>query len=448
MSVATTRRQRLTGFVFANLRAVAWREWPLGLLALIGVAPGVATLLAWLNLALALTDQQARLRSDLLSGWLLPTVLLDQLGATGVLVGAGLVTLLIGCLGLTNVYLASLERRAPALLLLRRLGLRQGELYWLLAVEALVIGLLGGGVGLLLGVGLSWATWPAAATYLALPTAYHLTPFAPLLAFGIGWLAVLLFLLTAARLTQLAPPPHRADDHTALRNSWAGTFYGALLTLITGLFVLPAAAALLLTLLAGLVASLLNGGGWLLTRLYRQLPLSAQRPLWTLAVQGLARHPNHTAGMTLAMTAGAYAVGMAALSWLASAGFARFPFWVAALILLAGATLVFTVAALAVWERQTELALLQALGARRNRLWQLVLLEYGIVALGGGTAGALLALVNWALSGQHEQWWLALGIVLADLIGALFSAWIGAAPVLWHLARQDKGALYRQGIIK
>jgi predicted lysophospholipase L1 biosynthesis ABC-type transport system permease subunit len=433
-------------FAFDHLRAVARQEWPLALLALIGVAPGVATLLTWLNLALALRERP----QTLLLGWLLPTALLERLGAEGVLVGAGMVTLLIGCLGLTNAYLASLERRTPTLVLLRRLGVRRHELHWLLTLEAIVIGLLGGSGGLLLGLLLSRVTWPAAALYLALPAAYLLQPMAALLAFAIGCLAVLLFLYTAARLTRIDPttpaPGHQAAAvgstaigiTTVARNSWYGTLYGALLTLGAGLLILPAEAALLLALVAALAGTTLNSGGWLLTRLYGRLPLVAHRPLWTLAVQGLARHPNHTAGMTLAMTAGAYAVGMAALSWLASAGFARFPFWVAGLILMAGATLVFTVAALAVWERRTELAMVRALGARRNRLWQLVLLEYGIVALGGGSVGALLALVSWVASGQHDQWFMALAIVLADLVGALLSSWIGAAPVLWHLARQQR----------
>ncbi len=439
MSNDSNRRLRLRNFALAYVGAVTRREWHLGLLAVIGVAPGIATLLAWINLALAWGEQPHLL----LLGWLLPTFILNRLGVAGVLVGAGMVTLLIGCLGLTNAYLASLDRRLPELLLLRRLGLRRHQLLWLLGLEALLIGLLGCGVGLLLGVGLSWLTWGEAAAYLALPIPYRLNPLAPLAAVGIGLVAVLLFLQTAARLAPLAllqqrsaNPSGPSDDRVARRNSWAGTLYGTLLTLLAGLLVLPVEAALLLALVAGLVAITLNGGGWLLTRLYRRLPLLPHRPLWSLAVQGLARHPNHTAGMTLAMTAGAYAAGMAALSWLASDGLARFPFWVAALILLAGATLVFTVAALAVLERRTELAMLRTLGARRHRLWQLVLLEYGIVAVGGGTVGALLALVNWVASGQHDQWLIAVGIVLADLVGALLSAWIGAAPVLWHLTRR------------
>jgi predicted lysophospholipase L1 biosynthesis ABC-type transport system permease subunit len=457
-----SRQQRIMHFALDHLRAVARQEWPLGVLALIGVAPGVATLLAWINLAFILREQQ----STLLLGWLLPAPLLDHLGAEGVLVGAGVVTLLIGCLGLTNAYLASLARRTPALRLLRTLGLRRHELLWLLTMEALAIGLVGGGVGVLLGLGVSWVTWGEAALYLALPVAYQLSPLAVVIAVGIGLLAVLLFFQTAARLAPLDPTPQsnptapvnpspqsgraqttlidngggiqHAANQLFVRNSWIGTLYGALITFIVGLVVLPFTATLILTGLAGMVAILLNGGGWLLTHFYRRLPLSSHHPLWTLAIQGLARHPNHTAGMTLAMVTGAYAVGMAALSWLASDGFARFPFWVAGLVLLAGATLVFTVAALAVLERQTELVMLRALGARRKRLWQLVGLEYGIVALGGGSVGAVMALGNWVLAGQYDYWLMALGLTLADLLGALLSAWIGAAPVLWHLVRRQQ----------
>lgn len=437
----SSRPKQLRSFAREHLRTVARTEWQLGLLAIVGIAPGVATLLAWINLALALREQ----RGALLLGWLLPNVILDFLGAEGMLIGAGMVTLLIGALGLTNAYLASLERRRPQLLLLHHLGLRHNELLRLLALEVAAIGLLGGGVGLLLGFGLSRLTWHEAADYLALPIIY-LTPVAPLMALLTGFVTVQLFLQTAARLTLIAPK-NQQHERTAAgrwlvhRNSWLGASYGLLLTLLVGTITLPFSAAIVLAFISGIVGTVLTGGGWLLTHLYRRLPLSSRRPLWTLAVQGLARHPNHTAGMTLAMTAGAYAVGMAGLSWLTSNGLARFPLWVAALILLAGATLVFTVAALAVLERRTELTMLRALGARRRRLLQLVLLEYSIVAIGGGSVGAVMALANWIASGQREAWLVAVVIVFGDLLGALLSAWIGAAPVLWHLMRRPSQAV-------
>jgi len=435
------RAQQVRAFARDYLRTMIHTEWQLGLLALVGIAPGVATLVAWVNLAIALQEPALRGQEEaLLLGWLLPNVILDLIGAEGVLIGAGMVTLLIGSLGLTNAYLASLDRRRPQLLLLRHLGLRHNELLRLLTFEIVAIGLLGGGGGLLLGFGLSRLTWHEAASYLALPVTYRFVPVAALIAFGAGVVAVFFFLQTAARSTLVAPTQRQnglrlSGRWFTNRNSWLGAIYGMGLTLLIGSLVLPFFAALLLAFIAGIVGSLLNGGGWLLTHLYRRLPLAPRYPLWTVAVQGLARHPNHTAGMTLAMTAGAYAVGMAGFSWLASAGFARFPLWVAALILLAGATLVFTVAALAVLERRSELAMLRALGTRRKRLWQLVLLEYGIVAIGGGTVGALMALAQWVVSGQREQWLVALAFVLADLLGALFSAWIGATPVFWYLMR-------------
>ena len=58
-------------------------------------------------------------------------------GAQGVLVGAAVVTLLAGCLGLANLYLASIERRFRELKLLTQLGLSQFEVILLLLVETL-----------------------------------------------------------------------------------------------------------------------------------------------------------------------------------------------------------------------------------------------------------------------------------------------------------------------
>lgn len=432
----------------AYLRTVARREWQLAVLAVIGLAPGVAALLAWLNLAVGLSTTTRPIR---LAGWLLPDWLLQWLGAAGVLTGAGLVTLLIGCLGLTNAYLASIERRTAELTLLHDLGLRRRALWLLLSLEALAAGLLGSGVGIGLGLLLSWVSWPSAAAYFALAPAYTLAPGAVMTAFCAGLGATLLFMHTAVRLGNLDTGNHcrpfqlagAAGQRRDAMSSLLGALYAGLLTWLVGFAILPASAALVLGGLAELFALLLTAGGWLLTRLYQWLPRSAAQPLWSLAIQGLARHPNQTAGMTLALTTGAYAVGMAGLSWLASAGEVRFPFWVALLVLIAGATLVFTVAALATWERRKTFGMLQALGAHRRHCWQLILLEYGIVALGGGAVGALMALGTWLIAGQSGSSWAVLCWLLVDLLGALGSAWVGATPVLWMVARQPVGAAVR-----
>lgn len=440
--------QRMGRLAPAYLRTVARREWQLALLAVIGLAPGVAALLAWLNLAAELAVSTRR---DPIAGWLLPSWLFQWLGASGVLTGAGMVTLLIGCLGLTNAYLASIERRTPELTLLRNLGLRRRELWLLLTFEALAAGLLGSGVGIGLGLLLSWVSWPSAAAYFDLSLVYTVAPSAIITACGAGLSAAVLFMHTAVRLTRFDASNHRPIIPVATaegqrrdeKSSLLGALYAGLLTWAVSLAILPVTAALVLGGLAELFALVLTGGSWVLTRLYQRLPRSVAQPLWSLAIQGLARHPNQTAGMTLALTTGAYAVGMAGLSWLASAGQVRFPFWVALLVLIAGATLVFTVAALATWERRKTFGMLQALGARRLHCWQLILLEYGIVALGGGAVGAVMAFGTWLIAGQPGNGWAAIGLLLVDLLGALGSAWIGATPVLLMVARQPVGRAVR-----
>ncbi|MCB9149764.1 MAG: hypothetical protein H6641_13470 [Caldilineaceae bacterium] len=169
-----------------------------------------------------------------------------------------------------------------------------------------------------------------------------------------------------------------------------------------------------------------------MTRLYARLPTPVSAPLWTLAVQNLARFPNRTAGMVLALTTGAFGVGMAALSWLDGRADAALPLWVAGMVLVAGASLVLAIAALAARERRDELRLLRALGARTNRVRRLIMMEYAIVALGGGSLGALIALANWAVTGGEGGWLRAIVLVIVDLLGALLSAWAGAVPVLMY----------------
>lgn len=431
------------------LRSAARREWQLAVLAFVGLAPGVATVMAWSNLAWSIGAQP---HDDALRTWLLPPLLLDLLGPPGVLVGAGVVTLLIGCLGLANVYLASVERRMGELGLLMGLGLNRRETAGLLLLEVITIGLMGSGVGLVAGLLLIWLTGPSAQAFfqLAAPPAVH--PLVLVNGVAVGMLAALLFMGLSALVVAFELPSLalRGRQHSELLDAWqewrttlTGTLFAGLLALVAGLPILEVRAALVLIALALALSAMLSLGGWLLTRLYWRLPKPAGTPLWALAVQGLARHPRHTAGMTLALTTGSYSVGLAALTWLDGLADSAFPFWVAAMVLVAGASLVLTAASLAALERRREYGLLIALGARRSRLWRLILLEYAIVAAGGGTLGAIMALGNWALSHGRGAWWLAIGIAVADLLGALLSAWAGAAPVLWLVTRRSPAVALR-----
>lgn len=443
------------------LAASTRREWPLALLALVSLAPGVAALVAWLQLAWRLQDEVATLAH---LGWLLPPALLNAITASGVLVACGLVTLLVGCLGLSNAYLASVERRLGDLGLLLSLGLSRAELMALLLLEALGLAVLGTGFGLALGFFLSAASWPAARDYFRLPFGFTLYPEPFVIGALAGALAALLFVGITGIATGLRTPQASAAQ-SQLRRHWIrdwgqwrfstlGTIFTGVLTLVVGLLALGPRAALVLTVLALGLAILLNVGSWLLTRFYWRLPTPASTPLWALAVQGLARHRRQTAGMTLAMTAGALGVGLAALGSVGQEPRAIFPLWVAAVLLATCASLVMTTAALAALERRQELGLLAALGARPQRIRRLILLEYGIVAVGGGTLGAALALLAWWLTTVNADWpalrvpstasiGLAVAVAVLDVLAALVTAWLGAAPVLWLISRQPPGVSLR-----
>jgi predicted lysophospholipase L1 biosynthesis ABC-type transport system permease subunit len=447
-----THWRRLGRLAPQFLAASVRRDWPLAALALVSLAPGVAALVAWMQIAW-------RVRGEILTaaqfGWILPPALLDAVTPAGILLGSGLVTLLVGCLGLSNAYLASVERRLGGLALLLALGLSRWELMALLLLEAMGLALLGTAAGLALGFFLSVAVWLPARDYLLLEPGFTLY-WQPFVTGAIaGLLATLLFvgitgISTALRSPMSAlrsrAPRHWIRDWGHWRFSSLGVLFTAVLVASLGVLVLGLRAGLTLTALALVLAAALNAGSLLLTRFYWRLPTPEGWPLWALAVQGLARHRRQTAGMTLAMIAGTLGVGLAALSWMNRRAEATFPLWVAAMLLVACATLVLTSAALAALERRQELGLLAALGVRRARVRQLILLENGIVALAGGTLGAALALAAWALvsaGAGSGNWPLALAIAVIDVLAALATATVGAAPVLWLISRQPPGLSLR-----
>lgn len=435
------------GFLAASVR----RDWPLAGLALLSLAPGVAALVAWLQIAWRVRQLSY---SAAQFGWILPPALLEAVTPAGVLVGTGLVTLLVGCLGLSNAYLASVERRLDDLALLLSLGLSRLELTALLLLEAMGLAALGTFFGVLLGLALSVASWLPARDYLGLEPGFRLFLGPTLIGALAGLLATLLFVGVTGVSTGLRPlsalshqpRQHWMRDWGQWRFSTLGILFTGVLTLLLGVLAVGWQAGITLAVLAVALATLLNVGSWLLTRFYWRLPEPASWPLWALAVQGLARHRRQTAGMTLAMTAGALGVGLAALGWVSDNVPATFPLWVAAMLLVACASLVLTTSALAALERRQELGLLAALGARRARVRGLILLENGIVAVAGGALGALLAVIAWSLVGSEASQTApatVAAIALLDVLAALATAWVGALPVLWLIARRSPAASLR-----
>ena len=266
--VARLRSVARLRFVVTYLWATARQERRLGLLALVGLGPGVSFLVAWLHLALALRQaQDTALQQSEATGWLLPRWLLNLLGLDGVLVGVGVVTLLIGCLGLANAYVTSVERRSSDLALLLALGLSRGWLRLLL----------------LLGVALTGAVWPAAQSYLAVAASFALDGRALAVALFAGVLAGLLFMGTTALLgvvVERRPIPCAANSHlrpyTALAGMGDRTLRDALRRAAgpgrgcaRAIVDRHRAAG---SFLAVALSLLLTGGGWLLTRLYARLP--------------------------------------------------------------------------------------------------------------------------------------------------------------------------------
>ena len=374
--------------------------------------------------------------------------MLERLGLGGVLVGAGVVTLLIGGLGLANAYLASVERRAPQLALLHAAGLQRREVSVLLLLEAACAGLLGSAAGLVGGLILSRLSWMAAGRYFGFTSPYQPEATALLTALAVGLLAALLFMGTTALASLQIEPALalRGQDRPYLLRSWRrketaiyGTLYAVTLVVAAGLPALPTASLFSVGRVDGSARAAAHRGRMadhVAVRTSAGADVGDSVGVWRC--KALARYPRHTAGLTLAMIAGAYAVGLAALATSNGAPIFSFPAWVAGGILVAGGGLVLTAAALAALERRQELALLVALGVRPSRVRQLTLLEYGIVAVCGGTLGASLALINWAWAGAGN-WRSALLIAVVDVLATLIAAWAGAAPVLWHLGRRNPG---------
>ena len=99
----------------------------------------------------------------------------------------------------------------------------------------------------------------------------------------------------ALRGAAAKPFGRRRELNTAI----FGALFAALLVMVVGGLTLDARAVWTLSLLAVVISIYLTGSGWLLALLLVRLPTPRHRPLWTLAIQGLARHLLTTAVLAL-----------------------------------------------------------------------------------------------------------------------------------------------------
>ena len=334
------------------------------------------------------------------------------------------------------------------------LGLSRLELTILLLLEAMGLAVLGTAFGVLLGVALSVASWLPARDYLGLEPGFRL--FAE--PFIIGALAALLATLLFVGVTGIStglrpltvtghqPRKHWMRDWGQWRFSTLGILFTAALTALLGILAVGWRAGIALTLLALALALLLNAGSGLLTRFYWRLPAPDSKPLWALAVQGLARHraADHRpdAGNDRGRTgsrAGRAGLGrrqragyLSALGGRDAAGRLR----------QSGADGVSSGS----FGAAAGTGAAGGAGPRRGRVRRLILLENGIVAVAGGALGAALAVALWWLVGSDATQTAALTVLviaLLDVLAALAAAWIGALPVLWLISRQPPAASLR-----
>jgi putative ABC transport system permease protein len=128
--------------------------------------------------------------------------LYDQLtGALyGVAVGVGLITLVVGGIGIMNIMLVSVTERTREIGVRRALGARRRTILLQFLIESSVVAALGGAVGTILGLGV------AQLVALVTPLAAAVTPSAVLLGLGFSTGVGLLFgSWPAWRAAQLDP---------------------------------------------------------------------------------------------------------------------------------------------------------------------------------------------------------------------------------------------------
>ncbi len=105
----------------------------------------------------------------------------------GVAIGIGLITLVVGGIGIMNIMLVSVHERTREIGIRRAIGARRRTILMQFLVESAVVAALGGAVGTALGLG------AAQVVALATPLAAAVTPSAVALGLGFSAITGLLF---------------------------------------------------------------------------------------------------------------------------------------------------------------------------------------------------------------------------------------------------------------
>lgn len=229
---------------------------------------------------------------------------------------SGIISLLIGGIGIANTMLVSITRRAAEIAVLKTIGVQARQIFYIFLLEACLLGFTGSLLGAALGLPLLWLLQRVSARFISATLPFALYPQAIGLGLGLGMLTTLAFsllpILSSTRLRPIQvlrpseatlPPVGKLPSLLVLLALGAalGTAAGAILG--SPLVGIPVAYGLLVVI--GLAALLLRGVIWLLCR----LP-SFGLPALRLAQRNLDAQRARGASTLLALVSGVFSLGL------------------------------------------------------------------------------------------------------------------------------------------
>ena len=148
----------------------------------------------------------------------------------------GLVSLLIGGIGIVNTMNVVVSRRRVEVAVLKTIGLESEQITVLFMVEAFLMGVLGSILGILLGWALTFAIRGVAESFLAQSLAFRITPVPPITGFIVGTLVTTIFgFLPTLAAGQVRPVTVLRPNDSAVTRAGRARTLAALMVVILAL---------------------------------------------------------------------------------------------------------------------------------------------------------------------------------------------------------------------